>query len=96
LVPAPRKRLSSATILATGGTAVLAALAVFAVVRSQLWLMFGIMGLLGLGTGIFSAAMPTPIRAGDRDSRKDLSITSRARPAIPLPCRVHDRHGVSS
>ncbi|MCX4648433.1 hypothetical protein ACWGDS_35285 [Streptomyces sp. NPDC055059] len=61
----------------------LAALAVFAVVRSQLWLMFGIMGLLGLGNGIFSAAMPTPIRAGDRDSRKDLSITSRARLAIP-------------
>ncbi|MCX5323450.1 hypothetical protein [Streptomyces sp. NBC_00120] len=43
----------------------------------------GIMGLLGLGNGIFSAARPTPIRAGDRDSRKDLSITSRARLAIP-------------
>ncbi|RFC75113.1 MFS transporter [Streptomyces sp. AcE210] len=63
LVPPLRKRFSTATILAVGGTAVLAALAVFAVIRGQLWLLFAIMGLLGLGVGIFSAAMPTAILA---------------------------------
>ncbi|MFB6677985.1 hypothetical protein ACFCWG_37355 [Streptomyces sp. NPDC056390] len=40
-----------------------AALAVFAVISSQLWLLCAIMGLLGLGVGIFSAAMPTAILA---------------------------------
>ncbi|MGH3313332.1 MAG: hypothetical protein ACRDP3_22555 [Streptomyces sp.] len=36
---------------------------VFALVRGQLWLAFVVMGLLGLGVGAFSAAMPAAILA---------------------------------
>ncbi|MFC3657165.1 MFS transporter [Xanthomonas hyacinthi] len=63
LVPPLRARLVAATILALGGAAVLAALVLFAVARVQLWLAFAVMGLLGLGVGIFSAAMPVAILA---------------------------------
>lgn len=63
LVPRVRKRLDAATVLAAGAAMVLVALAVFAVARGQLWLAFGVMGLLGLGVGTFSAAMPAAILA---------------------------------
>ncbi|BDM74372.1 hypothetical protein HEK616_78590 (plasmid) [Streptomyces nigrescens] len=63
LVPPLRRRLAPATVLAAGATAVLAALALFAVHRSQLWLAFTVMGVLGLGVGVFSAAMPNAILA---------------------------------
>ncbi len=63
LVPSLHKRLAPATVLAAGGTAVLAALTLFALTRSQLWLPFTVMGVLGLGVGVFSAAMPTAILA---------------------------------
>lgn len=58
LVPRLRRRLQAATVLAAGGGVVLAALVVFALARGQLWLAFAVMGLLGLGVGAFSAAMP--------------------------------------
>jgi predicted MFS family arabinose efflux permease len=63
LVPPLRERLTPATILVIGGMAVLLALVVFALIRSQLWLSFAVMGLLGLGVGVFSAAMPAAILA---------------------------------
>jgi predicted MFS family arabinose efflux permease len=63
LMRRPRRRLAPATVLAAGGIAVLAALALFAVNRSQLWLSFTVMGVLGLGVGVFSAAMPNAILA---------------------------------
>ncbi|MGP3953887.1 MFS transporter [Streptomyces sp. 7N604] len=63
LVPPLRKRLEAATVLAVGGAMVLASLVVFAVARDQLWLSFAVMGLLGLGVGTFSAAMPAAILA---------------------------------
>ncbi|MBQ0984697.1 MFS transporter [Streptomyces sp. F63] len=63
LVPPLRKRLAAATVLAVGGAVVLAALVVFALVRDWLWQAFAVMGLLGLGVGIFSAAMPSAILA---------------------------------
>ncbi|PRF43961.1 MFS transporter [Burkholderia multivorans] len=61
LVPALRKRLAPAIILVLGSVAVLVALVLFALTRSRLWLSFAAMGLLGLGVGIFSAAMPAAI-----------------------------------
>lgn len=61
LVPPLRARLAPTTVLALGGVAVLAALVVFALTRDQLWLSFAVMGLLGLGVGVFSAAMPAAI-----------------------------------
>jgi predicted MFS family arabinose efflux permease len=63
LVRPLRARLTPAAVLAAGGAAVLIALVVFAVVRDQLWLCFAVMGVLGLGVGIFSAAMPAAILA---------------------------------
>ncbi|MEU9116700.1 MFS transporter [Streptomyces sp. NPDC048483] len=63
LVRPLRKRLVPATVLVLGGAAVLAALALFALARSQLWLSFAVMGVLGLGVGVFSAAMPAAILA---------------------------------
>lgn len=63
LVPPLRRRLAPATVLAAGGAAVLAALALFALTRSELWLSFTVMGVLGLGVGGFSAAMPAAILA---------------------------------
>ncbi|MEU9478701.1 MFS transporter [Streptomyces sp. NPDC048191] len=63
LAPPLRKRLDAATVLAVGGAMVLAALVVFALARGQLWLAFAVMGLLGLGVGVFSAAMPAAILA---------------------------------
>ncbi|MFC4117225.1 MFS transporter [Nonomuraea zeae] len=63
LAPRLRERLQAATVLAAGGGAVLAALVVFALARGQLWLAFAVMGLLGLGVGAFSAAMPAAILA---------------------------------
>ncbi|GLV75507.1 MFS transporter [Streptomyces hygroscopicus] len=63
LVPPVRKRLEAATVLAIGGAVVLAALVVFALARERLWLAFAVMGLLGLGVGAFSAAMPGAILA---------------------------------
>ncbi len=63
LVPPLRERLAPATVLAAGGTAVLVALVLFALTRSQLWLAFAVMGMLGLGVGVFSAAMPAAILA---------------------------------
>ncbi|MEV1171732.1 MFS transporter [Nonomuraea sp. NPDC049784] len=63
LVPRLRKRLQATTVLAAGGGVVLAALVVFALARGQLWLAFAVMGLLGLGVGVFSAAMPVAILA---------------------------------
>lgn len=63
LVPRVRGRLQAPTVLAAGGGVVLAALAVFALARGQLWLAFAVMGLLGLGVGVFSAAMPVAILA---------------------------------
>lgn len=56
-------RFAPATVLADGGTAVLAALTLFALTRDHLWLSFVVMGALGLGVGVFSAAMPTAILA---------------------------------
>ncbi|UKY54571.1 MFS transporter [Streptomyces inhibens] len=63
LVRPLRVRLAPATVLAAGGTAVLVALALFALTRSQLWHSFAVMGVLGLGVGVFSAAMPAAILA---------------------------------
>ncbi|MGH3240806.1 MAG: hypothetical protein ACRDNL_10515, partial [Spirillospora sp.] len=63
LVPVVRNRLAATTVLAAGAAAVLAALLVFALARGQLWLVFGVMGLLGVGVGVFSAAMPAAILA---------------------------------
>ncbi|WP_264349517.1 MFS transporter [Streptomyces milbemycinicus] len=63
LVPPLRKRLAPATVLAVGGAAVLAALVLFALTRDRLWLSFAVMGVLGLGVGVFSAAMPAAILA---------------------------------
>jgi predicted MFS family arabinose efflux permease len=63
LVPVVRKRLGATTVLAVGSAVVLAALVVFALARGRLWLAFAVMGLLGLGVGVFSAAMPAAILA---------------------------------
>ncbi|WP_433463402.1 MFS transporter [Spirillospora sp. CA-128828] len=63
LVRPLHKRLAPSAVLAVGGAAVLAALALFALTRSQLWQAFTVMGVLGLGVGVFSAAMPTAILA---------------------------------
>ncbi|WP_329179136.1 MFS transporter [Streptomyces decoyicus] len=63
LVRPLRARLAPATVLAAGGTAVLVALALFALTRSQLWQLFAVMGMLGLGVGVFAAAMPAAILA---------------------------------
>jgi predicted MFS family arabinose efflux permease len=63
LVVPLRTRLAPMTVLAIGGAAVLAALALFAGTRAELWLSFAVMGLLGLGVGVFSAAMPAAILA---------------------------------
>lgn len=63
LVKPMRSRFTPATILAAGGVAVLAALVIFAIQRNQLWLSFLVMALLGLGVGLFSAAMPAAILA---------------------------------
>ncbi|MFC5833415.1 MFS transporter [Nonomuraea insulae] len=63
LVPWVRERLQAPTVLAAGGGVVLAALVVFALARGQFWLAFAVMGLLGLGVGVFSAAMPVAILA---------------------------------
>ncbi|TDE52806.1 MFS transporter [Nonomuraea mesophila] len=63
LVPRLRGRLPTMTVLAGGGGAVVAALAVFALARGHLWPAFAVMGLLGLGVGVFSAAMAATILA---------------------------------
>ena len=63
LVRPLRARLAPAAVLATGGTAVLAALVLFALARGELWLSFVVLGVLGLGVGVFSAAMPAAILA---------------------------------
>jgi predicted MFS family arabinose efflux permease len=63
LVRRLRERFAPGTVLAAGAAAVLAALVLFAVNRSQLWLSFTVMGVLGLGVGAFSAAMPHAILA---------------------------------
>ncbi|MGW7350496.1 MFS transporter [Streptomyces sp. NPDC054784] len=63
LVPPLRERLDATALLAAGGTVVLAALTLFALARDQLWLSFTVMGMLGLGVGLFSAAMPAVILA---------------------------------
>ncbi|XVQ90339.1 MFS transporter [Microbispora siamensis] len=63
LVRPLRARLTPAAVLAAGGAAVLAALMLFALARGQLWLAFAVMGVLGLGVGVFSAAMPAAILA---------------------------------
>ncbi|WP_367123929.1 MFS transporter [Streptomyces phytohabitans] len=63
LVPPLRERLHATALLAAGGTVVLAALTLFALARDQLWLSFTVMGMLGLGVGLFSAAMPAAILA---------------------------------
>ncbi|MBT2209318.1 MFS transporter [Actinomadura sp. NEAU-AAG7] len=63
LVPLARGRLAPTTVLAAGGAVILAALLVFAYARGHLWLAFAVMGLLGLGVGAFSAAMPAAILA---------------------------------
>ncbi|MBB5788517.1 putative MFS family arabinose efflux permease [Jiangella mangrovi] len=63
VVPALQRRLAPSSLLAAGATAVLVALVVFALTRDALWLAFAVMGLLGLGVGVFSAAMPAVILA---------------------------------
>ncbi len=63
LVHPLRNWLAPATVLAAGGMAVLSALTLFALSRSHLWLSFTVMGMLGLGVGVFSAAMPAAILA---------------------------------
>lgn len=63
LVPSLVTRVAPATILAGGAAIVLAALVVFALTRDALWLAFAVMGLLGLGVGVFSAAMPAAVLA---------------------------------
>ncbi|MET7336776.1 MFS transporter [Nonomuraea sp. NPDC005650] len=63
LAPSLRRRLAAATVLAVGGAVVLVALVVFALARGQLFMAFAVMGLLGLGVGTFSAAMPAAILA---------------------------------
>lgn len=63
LVAPLRQRMSPAMVLVAGGAAVLLAFVVFALVRSSLWLPFVVMGMLGLGVGLFSAAMPAAILA---------------------------------
>ncbi|MFT3813394.1 MAG: MFS transporter [Acidovorax sp.] len=63
LVPTLRERLAPSIILAWGGAVVLAALVLFALARAQFWLSFAVMGLLGLGVGVFSASMPAAILA---------------------------------
>jgi MFS family permease len=49
--------------LVIGGLATTAGLAFFAVARDQLWRPYATMGLLGLGVGAFSSAMPAIILA---------------------------------
>jgi predicted MFS family arabinose efflux permease len=61
LVSSLRRWLAPATVLAVGAAAVLVALALFALARGQLWLPFAVMGMLGLGVGVFSAGMPAAI-----------------------------------
>lgn len=63
LVRQLRNRLGAATIIAAGAAAVLLALVIFALIRTELWMSFAVMGTLGLGVGIFSAAMPAAILA---------------------------------
>ncbi|NBE97975.1 MFS transporter [Nonomuraea sp. KC401] len=59
----PRLRGRAMTVLAGGSGVVLAALVAFALARGHLWLAFAVMGLLGLGVGVFAAAMATTILA---------------------------------
>lgn len=61
LVKPLRDHLDPALILAGGGVTVLLALVIFALVRNELWHSFAVMGFLGLGVGLFSAAMPAAI-----------------------------------
>ncbi|MCK2217044.1 MFS transporter [Actinomadura sp. ATCC 31491] len=63
LAPPLLRRLGPAAALAAGGLAVLVALVGFALARDGLWPAFAVMGLLGLGVGAFSAAMPAAILA---------------------------------
>ncbi|MET8798363.1 MFS transporter [Nocardia sp. NPDC004568] len=63
LVPRLRARFAPPTVLAAGAGVVLVALILFALSRNRLWLPFTVMGVLGLGVGIFSAAVPAAILA---------------------------------
>ncbi len=63
LVGRLRTRLAPPQVLALSATAVLAASAFFALSRDHLWEPYAVMGLLGLGVGAFSAAMPAAILA---------------------------------
>ncbi|MEU6729535.1 hypothetical protein ABZ917_38035 [Nonomuraea wenchangensis] len=56
-------RLPAPAVPAVGGAAVLAALVLFALAHGPLWAAFAVMGVLGLGVGVFSAAMPATILA---------------------------------
>jgi predicted MFS family arabinose efflux permease len=63
LAPALRTCVPLTVMLAAGAAVVLAALLVFALARGQAWESFVVMGVLGLGVGTFSAAMPGVILA---------------------------------
>lgn len=63
ITPFLRHRAPAPSVLAGGAAVVLSALVFFALTRSLLWESFAVMGLLGLGVGTFSAAMPGTILA---------------------------------
>jgi predicted MFS family arabinose efflux permease len=63
VTPWLRRRGSPAAVLAAGAAVVLVALAAFALARSRPWEPFAVMAALGLGVGMFSAAMPAVILA---------------------------------
>jgi predicted MFS family arabinose efflux permease len=63
VTPWLRRRGSPAAVLAAGAAVVLMALVAFALARSRPWEPFAVMAALGLGVGIFSAAMPGVILA---------------------------------
>jgi predicted MFS family arabinose efflux permease len=63
VTPWLRRRGSPAAVLAAGAAVVLVALVAFALARSRPWEPFAVMAALGLGVGMFSAAMPAVILA---------------------------------
>jgi predicted MFS family arabinose efflux permease len=63
LTPRLRRRFSARTLLAGGTVALLAAFVIFALARGRLADPILAMSILGLGVGVFSAAMPAVILA---------------------------------
>lgn len=57
------RRFTPFAVLAIGSLVAMAAMLLFALARSQLWLPYATMALLGLGIATFSAAMPAALLA---------------------------------